>query len=99
MNGAAQVEPSPAPAHLLATDEPRAHDAGKTFGERLGLRDVGGIDDVAKVDAGEILGKETMPILSDDTPESLHARIQVSEHRLLPGVIAGIAEKYQRPEA
>jgi phosphoribosylglycinamide formyltransferase-1 len=53
----------------------------------------------AEVDAGEILGKETVPILSDDTPESLHARIQVSEHRLLPGVIAGIAEKYQRPEA
>ena len=53
----------------------------------------------AEVDAGEILGKETVPILSDDTPESLHARIQVSEHRLLPAVIAGIAEKYQRPEA
>lgn len=53
----------------------------------------------AEVDAGEILGKETVPILSDDTPESLHARIQVSEHRLLPGVIAGITEKYQRPEA
>src|ERR1700731_2892551 len=54
MNGAAQVEPSPTPAHLLATDEPRAHDAGKTFGERLGLRDVIGIDDVANVDGGEI---------------------------------------------
>ena len=53
----------------------------------------------AEVDAGEILGKETVPILSDDTPESLHARIQVSEHRLLPAVIAGIAEKYQSPEA
>jgi phosphoribosylglycinamide formyltransferase-1 len=53
----------------------------------------------AEVDAGEILGKETVPILSDDTPESLHARIQVSEHRLLPAVIAGIAEKYQRLEA
>jgi phosphoribosylglycinamide formyltransferase-1 len=53
----------------------------------------------AEVDTGDILGKETVPILSDDTPESLHARIQVSEHRLLPGVIAGIAEKYQRPEA
>jgi phosphoribosylglycinamide formyltransferase 1 len=53
----------------------------------------------AEVDAGEILGKETVPILSDDTPESLHARIQVSEHRLLPAVIAGIAEKYRRPGA
>jgi phosphoribosylglycinamide formyltransferase 1 len=48
----------------------------------------------AAVDAGEILGKETVPIFSDDTPESLHARIQVAEHRLLPAVIAGIAEEF-----
>jgi phosphoribosylglycinamide formyltransferase 1 len=52
----------------------------------------------AAVDAGEILGKETVPILPDDTPESLHARIQVSEHRLLPAVIAGIAEEFHRAE-
>src|ERR1700730_7035350 len=48
------------------------------------------------VDAGEILGKETVPILPDDTPESLHARIQLSEHVLLPAVIAGIAESFHR---
>lgn len=52
----------------------------------------------AEVDAGEILGKETVPILSDDTPESLHARIQRSEHVLLPEVIARIAEGSCRPE-
>ena len=52
----------------------------------------------AAVDAGEILGKETVPILSDDTPESLHARIQESEHRLLPAVIAGIAEEFRGAE-
>jgi phosphoribosylglycinamide formyltransferase-1 len=52
----------------------------------------------AAVDAGEILGKETVPILSDDTPESLHARIQVSEHRLLPAVIVGIAEEFRGAE-
>jgi phosphoribosylglycinamide formyltransferase 1 len=52
----------------------------------------------AAVDAGEILGKETVPILSDDTPESLHARIQVAEHRLLPAVIAGIAEEFREAE-
>ena len=52
----------------------------------------------AAVDAGDILGKETVPILSDDTPESLHARIQVSEHRLLPAVIAGIAEEFRGAE-
>jgi phosphoribosylglycinamide formyltransferase-1 len=47
----------------------------------------------AAVDAGEILGSETVPILPDDTPESLHARIQRAEHVLLPAVIAGLAEK------
>jgi phosphoribosylglycinamide formyltransferase-1 len=47
----------------------------------------------AAVDAGEILGKETVPILPDDTPETLHARIQQSEHVLLPAVIARIAEE------
>ena len=52
----------------------------------------------AAIDAGEILGRETVPILSDDTPESLHARIQVSEHRLLPAVIAGIAEEFRGAE-
>ena len=52
----------------------------------------------AAVDAGDILGKETVPILSDDTPESLHARIQESEHRLLPAVIAGIAEEFRGAE-
>lgn len=43
------------------------------------------------VDAGEILGQARVPIESGDTPESLHARIQRSEHRLLPAVIAKIA--------
>jgi phosphoribosylglycinamide formyltransferase-1 len=52
----------------------------------------------AAVDAGEILGKETVPILSDDTPESLHARIQAAEHRLLPAVIAGIVEELRGAE-
>ncbi len=47
----------------------------------------------AEVDAGEILGTETVPILPDDTPETLHARIQRAEHVLLPAVIARIAER------
>jgi phosphoribosylglycinamide formyltransferase 1 len=46
----------------------------------------------AAIDAGEILGSETVPILPDDTPESLHARIQRAEHVLLPSVIAALAE-------
>jgi phosphoribosylglycinamide formyltransferase 1 len=49
----------------------------------------------AAIDAGEILGRETVPILPDDSPESLHARIQRSEHVLLPAVIAGLAKKFR----
>jgi phosphoribosylglycinamide formyltransferase-1 len=51
----------------------------------------------AAVDAGEILGQEIVPILPADTSESLHARIQSSEHVLLPAVIARIAEGFHGP--
>lgn len=51
----------------------------------------------AAVDAGEVLGQATVPILPEDTPESLHARIQLSEHVLLLAVIARIAEGLRRP--
>ena len=43
------------------------------------------------VDAGEVLGQARVAVEPGDTPESLHARIQRSEHRLLPAVIAKIA--------
>jgi phosphoribosylglycinamide formyltransferase 1 len=52
----------------------------------------------ADVDRGEILGTETVPILPEDTPEILHARIQLSEHVLLPAVIAGIAEEVRKSQ-
>jgi phosphoribosylglycinamide formyltransferase-1 len=40
------------------------------------------------MDTGKILGQSTVPILPDDTPERLHARVQEAEHALLPKVIA-----------
>lgn len=46
----------------------------------------------AGVDTGEILAQTVVPILSGDTPESLHARIQVEEHALYPAVLQKIAE-------
>jgi phosphoribosylglycinamide formyltransferase-1 len=39
------------------------------------------------VDSGPILAQERVPVLSDDTPETLHARIKEIEHRLLPQVV------------
>ncbi|MFV0338809.1 MAG: phosphoribosylglycinamide formyltransferase [Chthoniobacterales bacterium] len=34
------------------------------------------------IDTGRILGQARVPVLANDTPESLHARIQTQEHRL-----------------
>jgi phosphoribosylglycinamide formyltransferase 1 len=38
---------------------------------------------VPEVDSGEILVQTAVPVLIDDTPDSLHARIQVQEHRTI----------------
>ena len=42
----------------------------------------------AGIDSGEIIGQRKVPVLADDTPESLHARIQIAERELYPEVIA-----------
>jgi phosphoribosylglycinamide formyltransferase-1 len=41
-----------------------------------------------EVDSGPILMQAAVPILNDDTLETLHARIQQQEHRILPAAIA-----------
>ncbi|NJO96272.1 MAG: phosphoribosylglycinamide formyltransferase [Pleurocapsa sp. CRU_1_2] len=41
-----------------------------------------------EVDSGEIIMQAAVPVLSDDTLDSLHARIQVQEHQILPQAIA-----------
>jgi phosphoribosylglycinamide formyltransferase-1 len=45
----------------------------------------------AGVDSGPIVGQQTVPVLDDDTPESLHQRIQAAEHELYPQCVAAIA--------
>ena len=44
-----------------------------------------------EVDSGPILIQAAVPVLNDDTPETLHARIQVQEHRILPLALAQLA--------
>lgn len=46
-----------------------------------------------EVDSGPILIQAAVPILPDDTPETLHARIQVQEHQIIVGAIALAAEQ------
>jgi phosphoribosylglycinamide formyltransferase-1 len=45
----------------------------------------------AGVDAGPIIGQQTVPVLDDDTPETLHQRIHAAEHELYPRCVGAIA--------
>jgi phosphoribosylglycinamide formyltransferase-1 len=45
----------------------------------------------AGVDAGPIIGQQTVPVLDHDTPESLIQRIHTAEHELYPKCVAAIA--------
>src|SRR6266576_1719477 len=46
-----------------------------------------------RVDHGDIIARREVPMLPDDTPESLHARIQIAEHELYPAVINEVCRK------
>jgi phosphoribosylglycinamide formyltransferase-1 len=46
----------------------------------------------AGMDSGPIIAQSAVPVLDDDTPESLHARIQEQEHIWFPKVIGWLAE-------
>lgn len=43
-----------------------------------------------QVDHGPIIAQQAVPVLPDDTVDTLHARIQAVEHRLLPQVVQAI---------
>ena len=42
------------------------------------------------IDTGPILAQQTVPVLDDDTPATLHERIQQAERVLYPTTIAGL---------
>ncbi len=46
----------------------------------------------AGVDTGEIIAQRSVPIFPDDTPEILHARIQIAERELYPEAISQFCE-------
>lgn len=48
-----------------------------------------------KIDHGEIIAQREVRILPEDTPESLHARIQIAEREFYPAVIAEFCGRYQ----
>ena len=45
----------------------------------------------AGVDSGAIIGQQTVPVLDDDTPQTLHQRIHAAEHELYPQCVAAMA--------
>lgn len=47
----------------------------------------------AGMDTGPIIAQRSVPVLPDDTAETLHARIQEQEHKLYPEVIASLQKK------
>lgn len=47
----------------------------------------------AGVDSGEIIAQREVPVLPNDTPATLHERIQLAERDLFPAVIADLAAK------
>ena len=53
---------------------------------------------VPEVDAGPIIAQAAVPVLPDDTPESLGARVLAQEHRLYPHALALVASGAARLE-
>lgn len=51
----------------------------------------------AQLDAGPILGQARVPVLPDDTPDTLAARVLGMEHRLYPAVLRRFAQGDRTP--
>ena len=49
------------------------------------------------LDGGPILGQARIPVLTDDTPETLAARVLIEEHRLYPAVLRRFANGDRTP--
>ena len=49
------------------------------------------------LDVGPILGQARVPVLPNDTPDTLAARVLISEHRLYPAVLTRVARGVRTP--
>jgi phosphoribosylglycinamide formyltransferase-1 len=47
---------------------------------------------VAEVDGGEIIAQARVPVLENDTPETLAARVLIEEHKIYPAALRKIAQ-------
>lgn len=46
-----------------------------------------------ELDGGELLGQAEVPVLPDDTPDALAARVLAAEHRLYPAIVKEFASR------
>ena len=51
-----------------------------------------------EVDEGVILAQEAVPVLDDDTVESLHERIKIVERRLYPATVREVLTRLEKGE-
>jgi phosphoribosylglycinamide formyltransferase-1 len=84
------VHPSLLPAFKGLDTHQRAIDAGCQFAGAT-VHQV-----TSELDQGQILAQAVVPVLKDDTAESLGARVLTQEHRIFP---AAIADFFKRPAA
>ena len=68
----------------------RVHKAAIEYGVKLSGATVHFVE--ADVDGGAIIMQRSVPVESDDTPESLQARILKEEHEMLPLCVKGLCE-------
>jgi phosphoribosylglycinamide formyltransferase 1 len=47
---------------------------------------------IPETDAGPIIAQESVPVLANDTPDTLAARVLEAEHRLYPAALKRVAE-------
>ncbi|MEZ5752902.1 MAG: phosphoribosylglycinamide formyltransferase [Paracoccaceae bacterium] len=80
------IHPSLLPNYTGLHTHQRALDAGDTQAGCT-VHEV-----IADLDAGPILGQAAVPILPDDTAETLAARVLVQEHRLYPAVLRAFVD-------
>lgn len=69
----------------------RVHRAVIAGGEKESGATVHYVDE--GTDTGAIIAQEKVPVLADDTPESLQARVLELEHRLLPRTVAKLCKE------
>jgi phosphoribosylglycinamide formyltransferase-1 len=84
------------PALLPAFPGAHAVPAALAHGVKVSGVTVHFVDD--EVDYGPIIAQRSVPVEPDDTEETLHARIQLEEHRLLPQVVKAFAAGRLRVE-